>query len=102
MFGFYDGNISNLVGGKTLDEVITNNIGILNGVKVSLTINGGTIGRDSFLPDVIDSASIRALMNGIADLTGQTSKIIRLSNTVKAKLTEEDIAIATAKNWTIS
>ena len=103
MFGNYNSNISTLVGGKTLDEVITNNIGILNGVKVNLTINvnGGTIGIDSFLPNVIDSASIRALMNGIADLTGQSSKTIRLSNTVKAKLTTEDIAIATAKNWTI-
>ena len=102
MFGEYNSNISNLVGGKTLDEVIANNIGILNGVKANLTVNGGTDGKSSFLPDVIDSASIRALMNGIADLTGQTSKTIRLSNTVKSKLTDEDIAIATAKNWTIA
>ena len=86
-------NIVSYVGGRTIDEVISNNIGILNGLKVSGSyIFGNNANR----------ASLRALINGVADLTGQTAKTLSFITTLKGKLTEEDIAVATAKNWTIS
>ena len=85
--------LTTLIGGRTIDEVISNNIGILNGLNVSV---------NSIFSSYIDRASLRALINGLADRTGQNSLNLSLSSTLKEKLTEEDIAVATAKNWTIS
>ena len=89
----YGSKIVSYVGGRTIDEVISNNIGILNGLKVT---------GSSIMSSSSDRASLRALINGVADLTGQTALTLSLGSTLKAKLTEEDIAVATAKNWTIS
>ena len=50
----------------------------------------------------VDRASLRALINGLADRTGQSTLILTLGATLIAKLTEDDIAIATNKNWTIA
>lgn len=87
--------LESLVGGKTIDEVISNNITILNGFKIT------AISLFSQF-DTIDRASLRALINGLADITGQTTQTLSIGTTLIAKLTEEDIAIATAKNWTIA
>ena len=85
--------IEDYVGGRTINEVISGNIGIFNGLKV----NG-----DHILSNYANRASLRALINGVADLTGQSSKKIILSRNNVSKLTDEDIAVATAKNWTIA
>ena len=88
-------NLTTLIGGRTIDEVISNNISALNGLKINISLSITTI-------ENIDRASLRALINGLADLTGSTSRTLTLGSTLIAKLTEEDIAVATAKNWTIS
>ena len=85
-------SLISLVGGMNINEVIINNVSIMNGLSMS---------SDMFLPNTIDRASLRALINGLADLTGQTAQTLTLGATLIAKLTEEDIAIATNKNWTI-
>ena len=46
--------------------------------------------------------SIQSIIDGLADLTGSDAKTITLHDTVGAKLTEEQKAQATAKNWTIA
>jgi surface protein len=84
----------NAVGGRTIDEIISGNIGILNGLNVNILSN--------VTSEYSDRATLRALINGVADRTGQSSLSMSLGTTNKAKLTEEDIAIATAKNWTIA
>ena len=43
-----------------------------------------------------------AMLEAIADLTGQTAKTLTIGATNLAKLTEEQIAIATNKNWTLA
>ena len=83
-----------LVGDYTIDEVISNNITIFNGYKKSISCFTGS--------DRIDRASLRALINGLADLSDTTTQTLTLGGTLMAKLTEEDIAIATAKNWSIA
>ena len=88
----YCNKLTTLIGGRTIEEVISNNISALNGLKKYITLSTTRL----------DRASLRALINGIADLNGSTSQTLNLGYTLKAKLTEEDIAIATAKNWTIS
>jgi surface protein len=85
--------LKSIIGGKTIEDVLANNISALYGY------NGN--GNICLPYTIIDRASLRAVINGLADLTGQTAKILALGNTLIAKLTEEDIAIATNKNWTI-
>ena len=41
-------------------------------------------------------------LNALADRTGETAYKLTIGKTNLAKLTEEDIAIATAKNWTLA
>lgn len=50
----------------------------------------------------LSDASINSIIDGLADLTGQTAQTITFGSTVKGKLTEEQIASITAKNWTLA
>ena len=43
-----------------------------------------------------------AMFNALADLTGQQAKTLTLGGTNLAKLSNEQIAIATEKNWTLA
>ena len=43
-----------------------------------------------------------AMFNALADLTGQQAKTLTLGSTNLAKLTNEQLAIATEKNWTLA
>ena len=43
-----------------------------------------------------------AMFNALADLTGQQAKTLTLGSTNLAKLSNEQIAIATQKNWTLA
>jgi surface protein len=85
-------SLKSLIGGRTIENVLENNISCLKNLKISIQLT----------PTVLDRASLRALINGLADLTGQTAQTLTIGETLIAKLTEEDIAIATAKNWTIA
>ena len=46
--------------------------------------------------------SIVAMFNSLKDLTGTTAKTLTLGSTNLAKLTDEQKAIATNKNWTLA
>ena len=87
----YGSHLTNVVGGRTIDEVIANNITILNNLS---------IGGNYILGNNVDRASFRALINGLADNTGVNAYVLKFYSI--RNLTEEDIAIATSKNWTIS
>lgn len=51
---------------------------------------------------LLSDASIQSIIDGLADLTGATAQTLTLNSTVKAKLTEEQIANITNKNWTLA
>ena len=51
---------------------------------------------------LLTAESIQSIIDGLADLTGQTAQTITFHSTVKNKLTEEQIASATSKNWNIA
>lgn len=89
----YNRKLETLVGNYTIDDVINNNLTILDGLKINVSANASSL---------LDRASLRALINGLADLSDTTTQTLTLGAKLKAKLTEEDIAIATAKNWTIA
>ena len=84
-------NLQSLIGDTTLDDVLANNIQVLKGLKLSI----------SLADTVLERASLRAVINGIADLSSGTKQTLTLGDALKAKLTEEDISIATSKNWDI-
>lgn len=88
----YNIKLKSLIGNRTIEEVLENNIGCLNGLKVSLKLN----------ETVLDRASLRAIINGLADRSDTTTQTLTLGATLIEKLTEEDIEIATNKNWTIA
>lgn len=90
----FDNNlgIKNIINGEDINYVLSNNTTALEGIDVSVGFTHNTS---------IDRASLRAIINGLADLTGQTAQTLTLGATLIAKLTEEDIAIAVSKNWTI-
>lgn len=81
--------LRSLIGG-----VVGDNYVVLKGLKVKLFL--GAIGT------ALDRSSLRAVINGLADLTNEESNTLTLGTTLKAKLTDEDIAVATAKNWIIA
>lgn len=88
---FYQCNsLTSIIGGATIEEVLSNNISCMNGLKQGLQLQQTA---------KLDRASLRALINGLAEV--ETTQTLLLG-TSKTKLTEEDIAIATAKNWTIA
>ena len=89
---FHTTPIKNFIGDRTIEEVLANNISVFKGLKVGFTTN----------QSVIDRATLRAMINGVADLTGQTSQTLSIGSVNMKRLTEEDIAIATAKNWSIA
>ncbi len=62
------------------------------GVKVSLSVSNSPL----------DKASLLAVIKGLADLTGKTQQTLELEATNKAKLTANEIKIATNKNWNIA
>lgn len=71
---------------------LTNFGGLLN-VKTSYSlISCNKLSYDSLLN----------VLNGLADLTGSTSQKLTLGTTNLAKLTDEEKAIATNKNWTLA
>ena len=90
---FYNcGNLTTIIGTHTLEEVQAGTIKALKGTKVSLSFS---------LSPLLERASILALFYGLADLTGKTKETITLHATAKARLTAEDIKIATDKNWDV-
>ena len=84
-------SLTTIIGTHTLEDVQAGTIKALKGTKVSL---------DLYTP-LLERASILALFYGLADLTGNTKQTIRLHATAKARLTAEDIKIATDKNWDV-
>lgn len=85
-------NLESLVGGATIEEVLEQNMCALKGMRVNCLLKTNNL----------DRASFRAVINGLADLTGQASRTISLSKYHKDRFTQEDIDLATSKNWTLA
>jgi surface protein len=88
--------LETLVGGKTIEEV-GNDISCLRGLEIgqNLSLNN----------TIIDRASLRAVINGLADVTDQPAEsrpTLTLGTTLMAKLKDEDIAIVTNKGWNLA
>lgn len=65
-------------------------------VENSIVRNTGFARCENLSNDTVES-----IISGLADLTGQTTQTLTLRATVGGKLTDEQKAIITAKNWTL-
>ena len=74
----------------SLDSNLKNVVGKFEGTKVNLDL--------SYCPLTTDSAMV--FINGLATVT--TTRTLSLSATTYDSLTTEQIAIATAKGWTVT
>ena len=63
------------------------------GMKVSFNISNSTL---------LSSSELVKIFNNLADLTNSSSQTLTLGTTLLAKLTDEEKAIATNKNWTLA
>lgn len=50
----------------------------------------------------LSDKSIQSIIDGLSNLTGQTAQTIIMHSNVKAKLTDEQLAQITSKNWTLA
>ena len=79
-----------IIGDRDIDDVLMRNVKCLNGNISSLNLSG----------TILERPSLRALINGLAEV--ETTQTLTLGATLRAKLTEEDIAIAANKGWSIA
>lgn len=93
-FSSHCDSLQSIIGNRTIEEVIADNIATMIGLSASAGVNFASSPN-------LDRASMRAIINGVADMTGKTALKMAFHANAKARLTEEDIAIATNKNWTI-
>lgn len=78
------------------------NIGNLSQIT-SLTIEKGFASKlDVSKCSKLEREVLVGIINNLADLTSETSLNLIMGSTLLAKLTDEDKAIATQKNWTLS
>ena len=86
-------HLTTLVGSHTLDEVLSGDVAVCVGLSINLTITN--------CPE-LERASLRAIINGVADRTGAQARTLTIGAALQAKLTTEDIAILTNKNWNLA
>lgn len=70
--------------------------------KIRFVPNTLFVNLSLYYSSLLTAESIQSIINGLADLTGQTAQTITFHLDVKNKLTEEQIASATSKNWNIA
>lgn len=91
--------LTNIIGDRTIDYVIENNYATFIGLKKNISFYSI---YDVHQP-VLDRASLRAVINGLGDCSEDEVKYtFTIGSKMLQNLTEEDIAIATNKGWTIA
>ena len=103
--GFFSGVLEHIIGDwdfSSLTSAISYQV-FGSSIK-TLTIKSGTMYLDLNLSSCnqLTDESLASIINGLADLTGGTGKTLTLHATPKARLTAEQIATITAKNWTLA
>ena len=86
-------NVTNLGIMFNLCYKLTNISFVESSIKISISFKESSL---------LSAESIQSIIDGLADLTGKTAQTITFHPTVKNKLTEEQIASATLKNWNIA
>ena len=74
------------------------------GLLEEVRFKQGTINKDFSLPQCrsLSTDSLQSIIDGLADLSGQTAQTLTLHADAGAKLTDAQKAAASAKNWTLA
>ena len=91
-------NFGNVASQGAMNNVFQNcskltHFGGLQNVKFSYSLSSSPL---------LTHDSLINCINGLTDLTGETAQTLTLGDTNLAKLTEQEIALATAKNWILN
>lgn len=84
---------------KGLDTIIMNDANLKEFYPKAGTIKVSVILNNSYL---FTDETIQSIINGLADVTGGTAQTLTLHANVKARLTDEQIATITSKNWNLA
>lgn len=85
------------------ESVKTLSVGSLYGLRrINIPYNFNLSGLSLNTSYYLEHDSIVNMLENLADLTGSTAKTLSIGSTNLAKLTDEEKAIATNKNWTLS
>lgn len=87
-----------IIGDLSMEDVLRGDIKVLEGIKCSFSIVQQS-NSDEDCP--LERPSIRAIINGLSDRTGQTALTLTMQNAQMDRLKQEDIDVALAKNWSI-
>lgn len=95
-----------IIDGQPLDFSSANGMNIFNNCK---SVKEFRVVKESIKPSFSVSAfadlsadTIQSIIDGLADLTGGTAQTLTLHTTVGGKLTDEQKATITAKNWILA
>lgn len=94
--------VNNFVSSCSKLENLTFGTNYGNGFATSLSANNNYATINLSACSLLTKASVLDVFNKVADITGKNTQKITLHANVKAQLTDEEIAIATAKNWTVA
>lgn len=90
-------NFRSLIGEHTIEEVENGEVTIFKNLSVKLELRQTFKGVE--ITPNLERASILAAIKGIADMTGKETRTIRVDQEQYDRLINEDITIATNKNW---
>ena len=85
--------LKTIVGDRTINDVINNNVKVFENIDFNLDCSQVT---------PLNRPSLRAIINGLSDRSNTTTLTLYLSKYSFNLLEEEDIAIATNKNWALA
>lgn len=114
------GDTSNIISyaqafeGKQLLERVVGEFNFINATSINNTFNQCYALQEFYpVPNTIklslsfahspnlSDATIQAIIDGLADLTGQTAQTLTVHEDVEARMSEEQKATITGKNWTL-
>lgn len=88
---------------NSIKEIGDNAFGLCSALEnVTLESGFNANGLDVSASSLFSVDTLVSMLNALADLTGQQAKTLTLGSTNLAKLSNEQIAIATQKNWTLA
>lgn len=99
-----------IIDGKPLNLIkanagyaVTNMFGSCDNLKEVRFVPNSIVYSISFnKSSLLSDDTIQSIIDGLGDMTGKTAMVLTLHADVKAKLTEEQIATITGKNWTLA
>lgn len=96
-------SLSNVILPSSL-EVLGSNIFSGCSALENVTLESGfnANGLDVSASSLFSVDTLVSMLNALADLTGQQAKTLTIGSTNLAKLSNEQLAIATEKNWTLA